>query len=230
MIGILFVTTVAVLLLRWWRAPVRLRQGVSFGGAAFALVIGLLDPGARPEIPDLLAWAQALGLVSLAALPIGIYAFAIRRLRSRAGGDAGAAPAHPRGFVQIVEDSALDQEVTAELAAEAAAKGIAPPTSLSVAYRDADGTVTASGEVILSQGLAEFRRLWVEPDQRGGGLGTRLLAEMEALAADRGATAAVIDTWSGRTERFVRAAGYDERGRVAAPGGQARIWLSKPLS
>ena len=60
--------------------------------------------------------------------------------------------------------------------------------------------------------IAEFKRIWVAPDVRGLGIGRRLLAEMEKLAAEAGAKTIRLDTNRALTEAIAmyRRSGYGE--------------------
>jgi DNA-binding MarR family transcriptional regulator/GNAT superfamily N-acetyltransferase len=60
--------------------------------------------------------------------------------------------------------------------------------------------------------VSELKRLWVSPSARGLGLGRRLLTELEALAVDRGASVARLDTHSALVEAIslYQSAGYRE--------------------
>ena len=59
---------------------------------------------------------------------------------------------------------------------------------------------------------AHLRRMWVAPATRGLGLGRRLLTELEARAAERGATAVRLETNGALTEAITmyRGTGYRE--------------------
>lgn len=77
---------------------------------------------------------------------------------------------------------------------------------------------------------AELKRMWVDPEARGLGVGARLLAELEARAAERGATAARLETNRALSEAIAlyRARGYTE----VAPFNDepyADHWFEKPL-
>ena len=79
--------------------------------------------------------------------------------------------------------------------------------------------------------ISELKRLWVSPSARGLGLGRRLLAELEALAADSGARVARLDTHSALVEAIslYRSAGYRE---IPAFNDEpfADHWFEKRLS
>jgi GNAT superfamily N-acetyltransferase len=87
----------------------------------------------------------------------------------------------------------------------------------------AGGGVRALGE----PGLGEVKRMYVAPAHRGAGLGRRLLAEIEAAAAELGMSRLRLDT-AGWMERLYRSAGYapipDYNGN-----GYATFWGEKSL-
>ena len=78
---------------------------------------------------------------------------------------------------------------------------------------------------------AEIKRMWVSPAVRGLGLGRRLLAELEAQAAERGVRVLRLETNQTLTEAIslYRAAGYRE---VPAFNDEpyAHHWFEKTLS
>jgi GNAT superfamily N-acetyltransferase len=78
---------------------------------------------------------------------------------------------------------------------------------------------------------AELKRMWVAPSARGLGVGRRLLAELEALAAKHGVRAVRLETNRALTEAIAlyRSSGYRE---VAAFNDEpyAHHWFEKRLS
>jgi DNA-binding MarR family transcriptional regulator/ribosomal protein S18 acetylase RimI-like enzyme len=75
------------------------------------------------------------------------------------------------------------------------------------------GDPVGCGAVLFPAGEpAHLRRMWVAPATRGLGLGRRLLAELEARAAERGATAVRLETNGALIEAITmyRGAGYRE--------------------
>ena len=71
---------------------------------------------------------------------------------------------------------------------------LAPPSGgWVVAWRD-DVAVACGGVRVLEPGIAEIKRMYVDPSERGAGLARRLLAHLEQLGRDLGATAVRLDT------------------------------------
>ncbi len=71
---------------------------------------------------------------------------------------------------------------------------------------------------------------WVEAAHRGAGLGSRILAEAERVAASRGCVGIYLDTFSFQAPAFYKRHGYREFGRLDGfPAGHTRHWLSKAL-
>lgn len=96
--------------------------------------------------------------------------------------------------------------------------------------RDAAGTVVGGAKCDVAWGWVYVDWLWVEEIRRGEDLGTRLLAEVEALARERGAVGLHLNTWSFQAPGFYRKQGFTEVGRVAdMPPGQMRYWFAKRL-
>jgi putative acetyltransferase len=102
--------------------------------------------------------------------------------------------------------------------------------------RRADGQVVGCGGVLLSQEgsyvIAELKRMWVDPSVRGAGLGRRLLAALEAVAADEGATYLRLETGVGQPEALTlyRAAGYAERGPFGHyTADPLSLFMEKPM-
>lgn len=94
-----------------------------------------------------------------------------------------------------------------------------------------DGEPVACGGVYALTGeVAEVKRMWVHPDWRGAGLGSRLLRHLESRAADRGHRSVRLDTHDSLTEAIAayRRAGYTE---IAAYNDNpyARVWFEKQL-
>jgi putative acetyltransferase len=99
-----------------------------------------------------------------------------------------------------------------------------PDVSLLVAR--ADGEAVGCGAILRDpRGWGEVKRMFVRPDQRGQGIGARLLAELEALAAGDGLGELRLETGIHNTEALAlyRRAGFTACG----PFGD---YLPDPLS
>ena len=77
----------------------------------------------------------------------------------------------------------------------------------------------------MEPGVAEVKRMYVEPDARGRGIGRRLLAELEKRARDVGYAAVRLETGTRQPEsiRLYEAAGYRRIEKYA-------IYRDNPLS
>jgi GNAT superfamily N-acetyltransferase len=72
--------------------------------------------------------------------------------------------------------------------------------------------------------------LWVREDQRGKGLGRRLVTEAEAEARRRGAKGAYLDTFSFQAPAFYEKLGYQIFGELDDfPGPHRRYFYAKAL-
>jgi GNAT superfamily N-acetyltransferase len=71
-----------------------------------------------------------------------------------------------------------------------------PAGAFVVARRDdtAGPPVGGVGVRAVGPGLGEVRRLWVDPDERGQGVGRRLMGTLEEAARDLGLTTLRLDT------------------------------------
>lgn len=95
----------------------------------------------------------------------------------------------------------------------------------------ADGEPAGLGGVRhLETGVAEVKSMFVAPAFRGTGLGRRILAELERIAAAHGCRAVRLDTSSYLTEAIglYRSAGYTEVPAYNA-NAKADLWLERQL-
>jgi GNAT superfamily N-acetyltransferase len=102
--------------------------------------------------------------------------------------------------------------------------------ALAIFIRD-EGQIVAGISGGTWAGYLEIRNLWVREDQRGQGLGRRLLlaAEREALA--RGCDRALLDTHDFQAPAFYTKLGYEVFGVFEGIGGRhARYYLRKRLA
>jgi putative acetyltransferase len=90
----------------------------------------------------------------------------------------------------------------------------------------AEGEAVGCGAILRDpRGWGEVKRMFVRPDQRGKGIGVRVLAELEALAIGSGLSLLRLETGIHNREALAlyRRAGFTERG----PFGD---YASDPLS
>lgn len=95
-----------------------------------------------------------------------------------------------------------------------------------------DGATVGCGALRpLGDGIAEIKRMWVDPAARGLGLGRRLLAHLESLAAQDGCRAVRMDTNASLTEAIsvYERAGYLRIERYN-DNPYAEVWFEKALS
>lgn len=115
-------------------------------------------------------------------------------------------------------------------AANAAAAPLHEVRSLACFARQADGSVIGGAIGRSWGGCAELQQLWVDPAQRGRGLGTRLLHEFEAAAAARGATTIFLETFSFQAPGLYRAQGYEvAHAHAVYPHGIVRLLMVRRL-
>jgi GNAT superfamily N-acetyltransferase len=101
---------------------------------------------------------------------------------------------------------------------------------LSIAVRGNDGDLRAGLTGWTWGGCGYVELLWVRDDQRGNGLGARLLAAAEAEIRRRGCDRVALSTHSFQAPGFYARAGYAECGRTPGyPNGHDQIHLVKQL-
>lgn len=120
-------------------------------------------------------------------------------------------------------------DLEAEIAAGPPAD-LVPPAGAFLLAR-VDGEPAGIGGVrFLDTEVAEVKSMFVSPAHRGLGLGRRLLAELDGIAAAQGCRAVRLDTSAYLTEAvgLYRAAGYRE---VSDYNGnpKADVWLERAL-
>ena len=99
---------------------------------------------------------------------------------------------------------------------------------LSVAVRGDDGDLRAGLYGWTWGGCGYIDLLWVRDDQRGHGLGARLLAAAEAEIRRRGCDRVALNTHSFQAPDFYARFGYTECGRTPGyPHGHDDIHLVK---
>lgn len=114
-----------------------------------------------------------------------------------------------------------------DLAALAAANGVF------VVARDARGQAMGCGAVVFEAGFGELKRLYVRPADRGHGVATRIVAALEAAAAERGCREIRLETGPRQPEAlaFYRREGYAPCGPFGAyPEHPLSVFMAKTLA
>jgi GNAT superfamily N-acetyltransferase len=121
----------------------------------------------------------------------------------------------------------LDQEISAF---NAAVTGHHDGRMLSVAVRGDDGDLRAGLYGWTWGGCGYIDLLWVRDDQRGSGLGARLLAAAEAEIRHRGCDRVALNTHSFQAPGFLRPVWLSRmRSHAGYPHGHDDIHLLKLL-
>ena len=113
---------------------------------------------------------------------------------------------------------------------EAAPEELSPPHGGFVVLEEHGRAVAGGGVRRLDDRTCEIKRMYVAPEARGRGLGTALLAALEALGRDLGYAVARLDT--GARQPGARRM-YERAGYVAVPdyngNPYAAFWGEKRL-
>ena len=121
----------------------------------------------------------------------------------------------------------LDKEISAF---NAAVTGHHDGRMLSVAVRGDGGDLRAGLYGWTWGGCGYIELFWVREDERGHGLGARVLAAAEAEIVRRGCDRVALSTHSFQAPGFYARFGYQECGRTPAyPRGYDQIHLVKRL-
>ena len=108
--------------------------------------------------------------------------------------------------------------------------GASDGRGLACFVRDDAGQIVAGISGYTWAGMAEIEFLWVDDSLRGQGVGSRLLAAVEAEARQRGCKLIVISTYSFQAPDFYPRHGYEVVGSIEnCPPGHENHWLKKDL-
>jgi len=132
------------------------------------------------------------------------------------------------GFELIEPDDAVYADLSGRFAGYNAQRSSYDFRSFSIIRREGD-QIIAGGRGIINMGALEVRGLWVDDSLRGQGVGAALMEAIEDEARRRGATRAMLYTYSFQAQGFYEKLGYKEFARFTYPDGPARIDLQKKL-
>ena len=132
------------------------------------------------------------------------------------------------GFELIEPDDAVYAALSGRFAGYNAQRSSYDFRSFSLIQRAGD-RIIAGGRGIINMGALEVRGLWVDDSLRGQGVGLALMQAIEDEARKRGATRAMLYTYSFQAQGFYEKLGYREFARFTYPDGPARIDLQKEL-
>lgn len=129
-------------------------------------------------------------------------------------------------------DAGLRERLNAEIIAfNEAATGCTDGALLCISARGPDGGLRGGLYGWTWGGCGYIDLLWVREDQRGSGLGSRLLAAAEKEIRVRGCDQVALSTHSFQAPGFYARLGYRECGRIPEyPRGHDQIQLVKRLS
>lgn len=202
------------------------RKRAAITGAACAVAVGVAL-SASPEFRGNMAGSlTAIFFLGLFAIPIGFYAFILRKIRQRNAPEPEITPA---GLRLIEQDDALFAETMDAVQAENAQQPAYSRDTFSIAWRDDTGEVLASVRCEILMGLARIHALYVRLDARGTGLGRQVLAGALQQAQDRGAARAELQIFDWQQPEFYRHLGWTQTAETPYPAGPTRLNFEKSL-
>lgn len=140
--------------------------------------------------------------------------------------------AHHRDLTVGGADATLDQQLSDHLDRHnAAAVPGAGAVELTVRCTDGDGALLGGVSGWTWQEAAGIAMTWVHEDQRGTGLGARLLAAFEEAAAERGVRRVFVTSFTFQAPGFYERQGYAEimRWDGVPVAGEADVHFRKEL-
>lgn len=134
--------------------------------------------------------------------------------------------------IQISEDADATADWLDQLLNAQAAEAAGQPFALDYVALEASDNGTRLGGL-----TAKFGREWVflellavEVHARGKKIGSKLMAQLETIATERGKTGIWLDTYSFQAPGFYEKLGYTEIGRIHDyPHGHDRRFLAKRM-
>ena len=150
------------------------------------------------------------------------------RLRDVRPGDPVAVAATRRYFAEL--DARFPGGFDAGGAVDHDAVAMAPPGGVFVVATSDGEPVACGGVQPLGERTGEVKRMWVHPDWRGAGLGSRMLRHLEDRARDLGHRRIVLDTNGTLVEAIAmyQGAGYEPIERYN-DNPYAQAWFAKTV-
>jgi GNAT superfamily N-acetyltransferase len=109
--------------------------------------------------------------------------------------------------------------------------GFADGENLAIFVRDEAGQIVAGIAGYTWGGFCEMKQFWIEESRRGQGLGSQLLAAVEAEARRRGCTQIILASLSFQAPGFYVKHGFEVLFAVAdQPRGHQQVHLRKVLT
>jgi ribosomal protein S18 acetylase RimI-like enzyme len=126
------------------------------------------------------------------------------------------------------ESPVVASALGAEIASRFAPRDEVP---LSILAHDETGALLGGLNGVSHWRWLYIRHLWVAPQCRGLGLGTRLVTRAETAARARGCVGLYLDSFDPRAVAFYERCGFARRGEIAGfPPGHSRVFLAKALA
>ena len=134
--------------------------------------------------------------------------------RTRPSGEqqSGVSTHEPRRLVTTVAgaDPELDQQLSDHLDEfnQAATRGVAPARELTVQVHNRTGELVGGISGWTWGDAGGMGMVWVHPESRGAGVGSRLLRDFEVEAASRGCTHVFVTSFTFQAPGFYERHGY----------------------
>jgi DNA-binding MarR family transcriptional regulator/GNAT superfamily N-acetyltransferase len=198
------------------------------GGTTLARLEERSDALARDLLDPLTARQRARLTEALATADLLVRAATVH-LGEVGPGSAAAVTAVERYFAELDRRFVGGFDAVSARAADAAS--MAPGVGTFVVATSDGRPVACGGVQTIAPGVAEIKRMWVDDEWRGAGLGSRLLRHLEALARARGHDVVRLDTNGTLAEAIAmyHRAGYRPIGRYN-DNPYAEAWFEKALT
>lgn len=151
-----------------------------------------------------------------------------------ASGARSSSSGNPADLTMIVDDMCDADDIAFieehVMDATVAAGEVGEEHELLIVVRDASGNLRAGVTGGTWGRCCELRYLWVDPDLRGRGLGSAVMAEAELEARRRGCHTMVLLTHDIQAPGFYESLGYQTAGVIENyPHGSSARWFQKHL-